>query len=363
MLRYYKLLSFAPSWIFPMTTIRDVARRAGVAPITASRVLNNSGYFSQEIKARVEEAAAELHYVPNLLARSLRSNRTQTLALVLSDVTNPFWTTVARGVEDAASQAGFTVFLCNSDEREQKQAEYLAVLLRKRVDGILLVPARSTPEPVRAIQKQGIQVVVMDRRVPGAHVDIVRSSSHESARLLMSHLLELGHRRIAVLAGPADVSTARERVEGARQAATAFGLAPECLTILHQGYSMEGGYLMARQVLAMQPRPTAFFAGNNFIAIGTLRAIREAGLGVPNDLSIVAFDDLPLSWSAEPFLTVAVQPAYEMGRRATELLLQRIGEPALPPQEVILPTELIIRHSCRAVAVLDEGLPTARIDW
>jgi LacI family transcriptional regulator len=340
-----------------MTTIRDVARRAGVAPITASRVLNNSGYFSQEIKVRVEEAAAELHYVPNLLARSLRSNRTQTLALVLSDVTNPFWTTVARGVEDAASRAGFTVFLCNSDESEFKQSEYLAVLLRKRVDGILLVPARSTPEPVRTIQKQGIQVVVMDRRVPGVQVDIVRSSSHESAHLLMRHLLELGHRRIAILSGPADVSTARERVEGAHQALRDFGLDEAIVTIFYQGYTVEGGYEMAQRALAQHPRPSAFFAGNNFIAIGALRALREGGLDVPGDLSLVAFDDLPISWSAEPFLTVAAQPAYEMGRRATELLVQRISNPNLSPQEVILPTELLIRQSCRAVSLAEEEPP------
>jgi LacI family transcriptional regulator len=338
----------------PMTTIRDVARRAGVAPITASRVLNNSGYFSQEIKARVEAAAAELNYVPNLLARSLRSHRTHTLALVLSDVTNPFWTTVARGVEDAASQAGFTVFLCNTDENEQKQAEYLAVLLRKRVDGILLVPVRSTPEPVRLIQKQNIQVVVMDRRVPGAHVDVVRGSSREGAQLLVRHLLDLGHRRIAILSGPAEVSTAHERVDGAKQALLDFGLTTDLLTILHHSYTADGGYLMARQVLDLQPRPTALFAGNNFIALGVLRALREAGLRVPDDLSLVAFDDLPPSWMTDPFLTVAVQPAYEMGRQATELLLQRISDPALSPQEIILPAELIIRQSCQVPgAVID----------
>jgi LacI family transcriptional regulator len=332
-----------------MVTIRDVARRAGVAPITVSRVLNNSGYFSPEIKARVDTAAAELNYVPNLLARSLRSHRTNTLALVLSDVTNPFWTTVARGVEDAASGEGFTVFLCNSDENERKQAEYLAVLLRKRVDGILLVPARSTPEPVRAIQRQGIQVVVMDRSVPGAQVDVVRGSSLEGAQLLMRHLLELGHRQIAVLSGPEQVSTARERVEGARQALVAAGLSPGSLSVLYHGYTVDSGYQMARQALALTPRPTAFFAANNFIAIGALQALRERHLRVPDDLSLVAFDDLPISWMAEPFLTVAAQPAYEMGRRATELLLQRIVDPTLPWQEVVLPMELIIRQSCRAV--------------
>lgn len=341
--------------VFTMVTIRDVARRAGVAPITVSRVLNDSGYFSQEIKERVETAAAELNYVPNLLARSLRSHRTHTLALVLSDVTNPFWTTVARGVEDAASQEGFTVFLCNTDESERKQAEYLAVLLRKRVDGILLVPARSTPEPVRAIQRQGIQVVVMDRSAPGANVDVVRGSSYESARLLMGYLLGLGHRQITVLSGPEHVSTARERVEGARQALFEAGLSPDALTVIYQEYTVDSGYVMALQALAVQPRPTALFAGNNFIAIGALKAARELNLHVPQDFSLVTFDDLPISWMAEPFLTVAAQPAYEMGRRATELLLQRIADPTLPPQEVILPTELIIRQSCQALDERDDG--------
>jgi LacI family transcriptional regulator len=332
-----------------MVTIRDVARRAGVAPITVSRVLNNSGYFSQEIKARVDRAAAELNYVPNLLARSLRSHRTNTLALVLSDVTNPFWTTVARGAEDAASREGFTVFLCNSDENERKQEEYLAVLLRKRVDGILLVPARSTPEPVRMIQRQGIQVVVMDRSVPGAQVDVVRGSSLQAAQLLMGHLLQLGHRRIAVLSGPEQVSTARERVDGARQALVEAGLTPNSLIVLYHGYTVDSGYQMARRALALTPRPTAFFAANNFIAIGAIQALRECNLRVPTDLSLVAFDDLPVSWMAEPFLTVAAQPAYEMGRRATELLLQRIADPNSPWQEVVLPMKLIIRQSCRAV--------------
>ena len=333
-----------------MATIREVAKRAGVAPITVSRVLNNSGYFSQEIKDRVQNAANELHYVPNQLARSLRSNRTQTLALVLSDVTNPFWTTVARGVEDAASREGFTVFLCNTDENEAKQAEYLSVLLRKRVDGILLVPARSTPEPVKMIQKQGVQVVVMDRRVPGANVDIVRCSSTQGAYDLVKHLLEQGHRRITMLSGPADVSTAHERVAGCRQAFAAIALSEETLTVLEGEFTVESGYAMAQQAIAQTTRPTALFAANNFIAIGALKALRALGVRVPEDICVVGFDDLPAALVVEPFLTVVAQPAYEMGRRATEILLQRIADPAaLPHQEILLPTQLIIRQSCRAV--------------
>lgn len=333
-----------------MTTIREVAKRAGVAPITVSRVLNKSGYFSQEIKDRVEAAAAELHYVPNMLARSLRSNRTQTLGLVLSDITNPFWTTVARGVEDAASQQGFNVILCNTDEKESKQAEYLAVLLRKRVDGILLVPARSTPEAVKTIQKQGVQVVVMDRRVPGAEVDVVRGSSTQGAAELVNYLLHLGHRRIAILSGPENVSTAEERVNGCKQAFKAAHAPETDMKVIYGEFTIESGYAMAQQAVALTPRPTALFAANNFIAIGTLKALHDLGLRVPEDMSIVSFDDLPISLVVEPFLTVSAQPAYQMGQRATELLLQRIFAPETTPgQEVVLPTQLIVRQSCRAV--------------
>ncbi len=333
-----------------MTTIREVAQRANVAPITVSRVLNNSGYFSQEIKDRVEAAAAELHYVPNMLARSLRSNRTQTLGLVLSDITNPFWTTVARGVEDAASQQGFNVILCNTDEKAAKQAEYLSVLLRKRVDGILLVPARSTPEAVQMIQKQGVQVVVMDRRVPGATVDTVRGSSTQGAYELVAYLLGLGHRRIAMLSGPENVSTAQERVQGGQQAFAMTNQPMAAMTVIYGEFTVDSGYAMTQQAVALTPRPTALFAANNFIAIGALKALRALGLRVPEDISVVGFDDLPASLVVEPFLTVAAQPAYAMGQRATELLLQRISAPeATPFQEVSLPTQLIIRQSCRAI--------------
>ena len=168
-----------------MPTIRDVAKRAGVAPITVSRVINNSGYVSAKTRARVEAAVKELGYVPNRLARSLRLKRTHTLALVVTDITNPFWTTVVRGVEDAANKAGFTVILCNTDESEAKQDAYLQVLLQKQVDGILFVPASSAAEPVKRVQKQGVPIVVLDRQVPDAQVDVVRGDSEGGAYLLV----------------------------------------------------------------------------------------------------------------------------------------------------------------------------------
>ncbi|MBN2393785.1 MAG: LacI family DNA-binding transcriptional regulator [Anaerolineae bacterium] len=328
-----------------MPTIRDVAQHAGVAPITVSRVVNQDGYVSDETRARVEAAIAELGYVPNRLARGLRSKRTNTLGLVLTDIANPFWTTVARGVEDAAEAEGFSVILCNTDESEHKQEAYLHVLLQKQVDGFVLAPARSNAAPVTLIQQQDVPVVVIDRRVP-VDVDTVRCDSEGGAYQLTRHLLDLGHRHIAILSSSAFVSTAEDRVAGYRRALQEADLPVDDAYIFHREFTQAAGDAMARQAMALTPCPTALFAVNNFIAIGAYKAVREMGLHVPDDASVVAFDDLPLALVIEPFLTVASQPAYAMGRRATELLLQRLSNDATEPcQHIVLPTTLIVRQS------------------
>ena len=330
-----------------MATIHDVAKRAGVAPITVSRVINHSGYSSQDTRERVEAAIAELEYVPNRLARSLRSKRTNTLALILTDITNPFFTTVARGVEDTASDAGFTVVFCNTDESETEEQKYLQVVLQQQVDGILLVPARSTPESVEMIQKQGTPVVVLDRKMPpDTEVDVVRCENVEGAYQLVKLLIGLGHRQIAVVSGPKIVSTAEDRVVGYCQAMTEAGLGSTTDLICYGAFTQDSGYEMTRQVLAIKPQPTAIFAANNLIGIGALKALQDAGLRVPEDVAMVSYDDLPANLVTFPFFTVAVQPAYEMAKKATQLLLARLtGSAPTPCQEVILPTEIIIRQS------------------
>jgi LacI family transcriptional regulator len=327
-----------------MATIHDVAKRAGVAPITVSRVINHSGYFSEDTRERVESAIAELEYVPNRLARSLRSKRTNTIALVLTDITNPFFTTVARGVEDTASDAGYTVVFCNTDESETEEQKYLQVVLQQQVDGILLVPARSTPESVDLIQKQGTPVVVLDRKMPPeTEVDVVRCENVAGAYQLVKLLIDLGHRQIAVLSGPKIVSTAEDRVVGFRQAMSEAGLNE---IVYYGAFTQASGYDLTRQALTIQPQPTAIFAANNLIGIGALKALQDAGLRVPEDVAMVSYDDLPANLVTFPFFTVAVQPAYEMAQKATQLLLARLsGEPPTQCQEVVLPTEIIVRQS------------------
>ncbi len=330
-----------------MTTLQDVAKLAGVSPMTVSRVINDSGYVNTKTRERVERAIAELDYVPNALARSLRFKQTKTLALIISDITNPFFTTIARGVEDTASEQGFSVIFCNTDESRDKETEYLNVVIQKQVDGVLLVPAYSSPESIKFLQDCGVPFVVLDRRVPGLDVDIVRCDSELGAYEATRHLLDLGHKRIAALSGAREVTTAVDRIEGYRRALVEAGLEGQAIEY-YGDYTALSGYELAQRVLATD-QPTALFAGNNFIVIGALRAVREAGLRVPEDISVAAFDDLLDVIGFESFLTVVRQPAYEIGRRATALLLDRLsGVQPGAPQEIILPTQLIIRQSSSA---------------
>ena len=329
-----------------MANIRDVAKRAGVAPITVSRCMNNSEHCKPETRARVEAAIVNLGYVPNRLASGLRSKRTNSLALILTDITNPFFTTIARGVEDIASERGYNVIFCNTDESVSKEKMYLQLLMEKRVDGILLVPALNGLDSIALIRKQNIPIVVLDRRLPESMTDVVRGDSEGGAYELTQLLLSLGHRQIAILNGPRDVSTSEDRLAGYRRALTEAGIPINSKREYYGAFNQESGFQMTHKALAEAQKPTALFAGNNFIACGVLKALHELELRVPEDIAVVGFDDLPSALVTFPFLTVAAQPAYEMGRRAIEILLKKLDEgPSDQYQEVVLPAEIVIRQS------------------
>lgn len=338
-----------------MSTIRDVARLAGVSTMTVSRVVNNSGYTSPATRLRVERAVEELGYVPNAVARHLRSKQTKAIALVVSDITNPFFTTIARGVEDLAGERGFAVMFCNTDESDDEEARYLRLLIERQVDGVLLVPAGSPRASIGLLRAHKVPLVVLDRRVPGLRVNNVRCDSEAGAHALARHLIGLGHRRIGVLTGRRAISTSVDRVAGVRRALEEAGLALDEALVRWGGFNfgnanLADGHQMAESVLtATDDPPTALFAANNFIAFGTFRALRELDLRVPDDISVVAFDDLPTEWVSDPFLTVAAQPAYEIGRRAAEMMIDSlVGEGTTTSQSVVLPFEVIIRRSTAA---------------
>jgi LacI family transcriptional regulator len=272
-----------------MSTIRDVARRAGVSTMTVSRVINRSGYTSQETRARVERAVVELGYVPNALARHLRSKRTRTVALVLSDLTNPFFTTIARGVEDVAASHDFAVMFCNTDESESEEMEYLRMLIQRQIDGVLLVPASSSGISLRLLRSHGVPVVIVDRRVTSPIVDEVRSDSEAGAYQLVRHLIDLGHRRIAMLSGSRGISTSADRVGGYQRALNEAGVAFDEGLVLYEGFGVDGGLRMGRQLLDLSGRRAA-----------ELMLERLAGGGRPKRRSIILPVDFIVRRSTAP---------------------------------------------------------------
>ena len=248
---------------------------------------------------------------------------------MLTDITNPFFTTIARGVEDIASEAGYTVIFCNTDELITKEQMYLQMLLEKRVDGVLLVPAKSGINSVNLIKKQGTPIVVIDRRLPDLLTDVVRCDSEGGAYDLTRLLLSFGHREIAILNGPRGVSTAKDRLAGYRRALAEAGILRNKENEFYGAFTQESGFEMAHQAIQKNNKITAVFAANNFITFGTIKALQEMRLRVPEDVAVVGFDDLPNSLVTFPFLTVAAQPAYEMGKKAIEILLGRLDGEAI----------------------------------
>lgn len=330
-----------------MTTIHDVAKEAGVAPITVSRVINNSGYVSDKVRSKVNQAIDELGYVPNVLARSLRSKRTNTIALVFTDITNPFFNTIARGVEDSASSAGYNVIFCNTDESEELEHKCIHLLLQKQVDGILLVPADTYSKSINTIQNQKTPVVVIDRKVPYDNVDIVLGDSEGGAYLITKHLIELNHQRITIISGPKGISTAEDRINGYIKAMEQFGLS-HYIDYHYGKFSQLSGKDITQSIFSRQLKPTAIFAANNLIAIGALASLREMGMHVPDDVSVVSFDGIPQHLTVIPFLTTVDQPSYEIGKKAAELLFSRIKkepETAEDYQTIVFPVTLNIQKS------------------
>ncbi|MBC8170571.1 MAG: substrate-binding domain-containing protein, partial [Anaerolineae bacterium] len=309
-----------------------------------------AGYVGDETRIRVEQAIAELQYIPNTLSQSLRFKKTNTIALIVSDITNPFWTTVTRGVEDATSEHGLSVILCNTDEKQDKLENYVNLLLQRQTDGFLLVPINSNPGVVERIKTRNVPVVVLDRSMPDVEVDVVRSDSEGGSYELVNYLISLGHRRIAMLSGPPVIATSRQRVIGYQHALQANGMPLDENLMLYGEFKQEAGYRMLKQVIQTAPPPTAIYAGNNLIALGALKALYEMGLRIPEDISVVTFDDLPFFLPPNPFLTLAAQSPYELGKQAAQKLITRLaGQGSSEYQEIVLPVEIIIRQSTRSL--------------
>ncbi len=315
-------------------TLRELARRGGVDPSTVSRVLNRdqSGRISEATRTRILELAAALGYRPNRLARSLKLQRTHIVGMLIPDVTNPHFSTLFRAVDDAAGAAGYHVILCNTDDSAQRLARHLDALSEGHVDGLLVATARRRDPVVETLRARRLPYVLVNRRRDDLNDAWVVADDRQAAHLAVEHLLGLGHRRIAHIAGSTEVSRSAERLSGYQEAMTAAGCSGAAWVAAAGGLDETAGELGLAQLLTLPAaqRPTAVFAANDLAAVGVVRAARRLGLRVPDDLSVVGSDDLPAGRYVEPALSTVRLPVQEMGRLATELLLRQLAGDALP---------------------------------
>lgn len=321
-----------------------MADRAGVSTSTVSHVINETRYVSSDLQARVRQAMAELGYRPNALARSLRVKRSDTLGMIVPDIANAFFAEIVRAVEDVAFQQGYSLFLCNSERDLEKERLFTSVLVEKQVDGIVFVAVGASMELVEQLADV-TPVVVIDRELAGLAVDVVLADNLAGGKMAAQHLVDLGHRRIACITGPSDLSLSAQRVIGYREVLQQAGVAYDERLVLRGSFDFASGYQCTAQLLALDEPPTAIFACNDVMAMGALRAAAEAGCRVPQELSILGFDDAPLASYTTPPLSTVAQPVPDFGQTAIRMLLERIQDHALPPRRALLPMRLVVRAS------------------
>lgn len=326
-------------------TIRDVAKLAGCSQATAARVLGGYSYASEETRRKVLAAAEALGYRPNRLARSMVTGRTQTIGLVVGEIDNPFFAALARAVIETVREHGYTVLLANSDENLRVEEDVLTVMKEQRVDGCVIAPVSSRKTSLDELLRSDMPVVLVDRGLAGAEVDTVLIENEEGACQAVSHLIQHGHTRIAVIHGDLDRSSNEERLRGYRRAFAEAGL-PIDESLVRPAYEIEDAYRVVSELLREPDRPTALFTAHNHASLGAVHAIREAGLSVPEDIAVVGFDDTDWATLVKPQLTAVAQPVYEMGRTAAELLLRRMEGDQRPPVRVRIASRLMIRASC-----------------
>jgi len=331
-------------------TIRDVARLSGVSPMTVSRVINESVRVSPETRRRVEHAIAELGYVPSRLARGLSRQRTGTIAVIVPDVANPFFTLIVRAAEEVARRADYRVILCDTRADLAVEQDVVGELLAHRVEGIVIAPVSDRSRPhLRRLDRFGVPFVLIDRTVAGVEADAVLGDSAGGAQRLVEHLISLGHRRIGIVVESDEVSTARDRRRGYEAALAGAEIPVDPALVADAPVDPQGGLEGMSRLLELEEPPTAVFAVNNLVALGAIEAVRAAGLDVPRDVALVCFDDIEYASRLYPFLTAMVQPAETFGTLGAQLLLERIeGRGPARGRMVVLPGQFVVRLSCGA---------------
>ena len=326
--------------------IKDVAREAGVSINTVSRALNDKPDIRSETKEKVLEAAVRLGYRPNRLAKGLRSNKTGTIGVIVTDIANPFFGAVVKGVEKAARERDYSVILQDTDEDYEREREAIQVMLSEQVDGILLTPVQTRTEAIEQLKESAFPFVLLGRHFDDIETDYVVTDDVQGGFLATEHLIKQGHERIAFINGPLYISSAKERFRGYRKALDRYEIELDEALVSAGAITMEDGYRATKALLGRRPRSTAIFAYSDFVAFGVMRAVRETGLRIPEDVAVVGYDDVEFSSCLEVPLTTVRIPKKELGEEAAKLLNGEVrGKRGLHYEAKKLEIELVVRQS------------------
>jgi LacI family transcriptional regulator len=329
-----------------MITIKDIAKRAGVSYATVSRALNNHPEINIETRKKIARIAAEIGYQPNAIARGLVKKETKTIGLLIPDITNPFFPEVARGIEDAANETGYTIFLCNTNWKQEREEHYLNVLRQKQVDGVIIAPASERPEHLKKVIGHGTKNMVFISRANLASVTSVLIDNVRGGRLAVEYLIAKGYHRIAFVGGLTDTSSNQERFQGYKEALEAAGLQLNPAYIVGGDFKRESGHQATEALLKLEPRPDAIFAANDLLALGAIQALREQGLRIPEAMAVIGFDDIEFASLPEIQLTTVTQPKYDMGKLALQTLMSQIkGDERMVARKIMLEPALICRKT------------------
>ena len=328
-------------------TLKELGRLAGVHPSTVARVLNGDPQqrVRPAVRQRILTLAAERGYQPNRLARSLRTKRSSVIGTLIPDITNPFFALLFRGIEDALAERDFSVILANTDDEPAREEQGVAMLLGRQVDGLILATARRHDPAIERLIQDRVPLVLVNRHTDPITSNAVVPADYDGAMAAVTHLVELGHRRIAHIAGSDEMSTGAARRRGYRDGLERYGIPLDPDLLVEGSYREPGGYEAMRRLLALREPPTGVFAVNDLAAAGAIRALRDAGLEVPRDVSIVGFNDLAAVTATTPSLTTLHLSVHSMGMAAGERLLARILDGVTFEEPVVLPVTLAVRES------------------
>jgi len=328
-----------------MATMKQVAERAGVSISTVSHVINNTRVVSDDVRRRVLGIIDEMRYIPSAVARSLKNDKTNTIGVLVPNSSNPYFAELIRWIEEAAFQLGYNIILCNAHGGAQKQTAYLRLLMEKRIDGLILVSSGADDEHDLLLRHEAVPIVQLERALPGLDADLILGGQEEGGYQATRHLIELGHRAIACVSGPADLPRTRERVGGFLHAMAEAGIDVPPAWIVHEEFTSAGGHAAFTRLLARPDRPTAVFVTSDLMALGGLCAAGAAGVRVPAQLSVVGYDDIAGAGYALPPLTTMAPPKRDMARFAIDLLIDRIRGTHAPLRNMRLASVLVVRAS------------------